>query len=527
MIKGLFDKLVLSEKEKKEIQEFYEQYHSDEIRDISREEYGEFTRNGRRIGYEKLYFDRRRRICGTLMMYKAYRGAYLDELQSLIKAICKEYSWALPAHTAASDDPTREIDLFAAETAMMLTEIAYLLSDILPEKVLQLIEQEVTSRVISVFEKRRFHWETAEHNWSAVCGGCIGMVYLYRDCSVPERIMNAMEAYLRGIGDDGACLEGVQYWSYGFGFYLFFAQLLKERTNVDIINSEKVRKLARFGMSMYMKGGAFNYADCSSDAAPLAGLSGLICNVYRGKIFAPDCRHERTDDCGRFPYYIRSFLYTPVYETAPMGETIYNTSQIYVYHGENFSFSVKGGCNNEPHNHNDVGSFIVADRDGQLICELGSGEYVDGYFDDKTRYGFLSCSSLGHSVPVINGKGQCAGSEFACDLFECANGYARLSIGGAYEADVKLIREIDIRGNIITLRDRFENTENAAERFISCMEPIVTERATLIGRLYMDKIFKIIKTEFAGHNGEKIPVYILECDAGGNMFELRMKIAHN
>lgn len=524
MIKRLFDRLTLSESEKKEIRIFYEKYHCDVVRDISRDEYGEFARTGKRIGYEKLFFDRRRRICGTLMMYKAYGDAYLDELRELLRAVCEEYSWALPAHTISSEDPTREIDLFAAETAMMLTEIAYLLSDALPEEDLSLIENEVTDRVISVFETRRFHWETAEHNWSAVCGGCIGMVYLYRNRPVPECIMKAMAAYLRGIGEDGACLEGVQYWSYGFGFYLFFAELLKERTGVDITASDKVRRLARFGISMYMAGGAVNYADCSSDAMPLAGLSGLICSIYPGEIFAPVCKHERVDDCGRLPYYIRSFLYMPVYDTAPMRETIYNKSQIYVYHGENFTFSVKGGCNNEPHNHNDVGSFIVADRTGQLLCELGSGEYVDGYFDDKTRYGFLCCSSLGHNVPVINGGEQRTGAEFACDLFECGNRRARLSIGGAYGAGIKLIREINICDNEIILRDSFENAESITERFISRIEPKIKNNSTFVGGMTVDRAFNVIKTEYTGHDGDMIPIYILECSTAERVFELKISL---
>ena len=78
--------------------------------------------------------------------------------------------------------------------------------------------------------------------------------------------------------------------------------------------------------------------------------------------------------------------------------------------------AIKGGSNDEPHNHNDVGHFIYISGDKVISADLGAGEYTRDYFGDG-RYGILCCSSLGHSLPVIDGQGQKAGKQHRADVF--------------------------------------------------------------------------------------------------------------
>jgi hypothetical protein len=74
--------------------------------------------------------------------------------------------------------------------------------------------------------------------------------------------------------------------------------------------------------------------------------------------------------------------------------------------------AAKGGHNDEPHNHNDIGSFIVHWRGESLIADLGAGRYVRDYFHDEQRYTFLQTRSRGHSVPLVNECEQQAGASF-------------------------------------------------------------------------------------------------------------------
>ncbi|MFR6332585.1 MAG: hypothetical protein ACLUOI_29915 [Eisenbergiella sp.] len=74
--------------------------------------------------------------------------------------------------------------------------------------------------------------------------------------------------------------------------------------------------------------------------------------------------------------------------------------------------AAKGGNNGESHNHNDV-KLPASGGDEMLLTDLGAGEYTRDYFSEK-RYEILCNHSFGHSVPVIDGKGQKEGTEYAC-----------------------------------------------------------------------------------------------------------------
>ena len=94
--------------------------------------------------------------------------------------------------------------------------------------------------------------------------------------------------------------------------------------------------------------------------------------------------------------------------------------------------AAKGGNYGESQNHNDVGSFLYLAGDEMLLTDLGAGEYTRDYFGEK-RYDILCNHSFGHSVPVIDGKGQKEGTEYACSHFEAdGSGRTVISFGQAY-----------------------------------------------------------------------------------------------
>src|SRR5699024_5371953 len=93
----------------------------------------------------------------------------------------------------------------------------------------------------------------------------------------------------------------------------------------------------------------------------------------------------------------------------------FNHGQIYLQRNQSFQFATKGGHNDEPHNHNDLGHFILYYKGEPLLIDLGAGEYNKDYFSDK-RYQFIQTSSLGHSVPVICGQQQLTGKQATAEL---------------------------------------------------------------------------------------------------------------
>jgi hypothetical protein len=392
-----------------------------------------YEKEGTRLEYERPYFDRRRRLLGlTLAALLDDTGRYLQALEDLIWEICGEYTWSVPAHIpfgleaslAGSRSVPHVIDLFAAETAHGLAETLYLLEDKLNPWIAYRIRSEIEERTLkSLFDNPvPFHWEYCTHNWGSVCAGAVGMTALLtvrdpdRLAGMMDRIIRTMECYLEGFGEDGGCAEGIGYWTYGFGYYTYFADMLETATagKLRLLDGEKLRRIAAFPLAITMSENRFvNYSDASDSVTLHTGMvSRLVkrCGVDAPYMDAVPSFHQ--DHCYRFAHTARNLLWTDpdlLGSPVPEGEDVLSDLQWIMSrirgNGGLLSFSAKGGHNEEPHNHNDLGHFIVHANGVSLLTDLGAGVYTRDYFGEK-RYTFLHNRSLGHSVPVIEGTEQ-------------------------------------------------------------------------------------------------------------------------
>lgn len=221
-----------------------------------------FQEDGDRHAYESAYFARRKRLTafGLLAWLEPQHSPYLEALLDTVWAVCDEYTWCLPAHLpAGAGKHTEYIDLFAAETAFTLAELLTLTGGSWPETVRMRTRGEVERRVLGPYESNRnFGWETARHNWSAVCAGSIGAaaIHLVEDAdrlrNILARVLTSLDCFLEGFGEDGVCKEGYGYWLYGFGYFTYFADLLRRRSSgaLDLFARDKVRSIAMFQSSM-------------------------------------------------------------------------------------------------------------------------------------------------------------------------------------------------------------------------------------------------------------------------------------
>ncbi len=74
--------------------------------------------------------------------------------------------------------------------------------------------------------------------------------------------------------------------------------------------------------------------------------------------------------------------------------------------------AAKGGHNNESHNHNDIGEFVVY-RDGlPLLIDAGVETYSRKTFSPQ-RYEIWTMQSAYHNLPTIDGVQQAPGEQFA------------------------------------------------------------------------------------------------------------------
>jgi len=521
----------------------------DVIPSLKYTDYKLYFETGDRNTYEKSYFSKRIRLNTLAILALIYpeKCEYIEKLHDTIWAICDEYTWVVPAHLQKYPETEFDtVDLFSSETAFALAEIKYLLSERLDEHIKKRIDNEIKTKVLDAYLKKEQRWEKWENNWAAVCAASVGAAFMYvspdKFESVKERLSLTMDCFLKGYKDDGACPVGLSYWEYGFGFYIWYADLLDDFTfgREKLLDNEKIQSIAAFAEKTYLtENVTLTFSDANPGASLMVGMCHFLKTIYGDHMVLPPTELRTDDHCGRWCHHIRSFVFfNPAFlntEFKNAAEYHLPDTEWYIKRTKGYSFAIKGGHNDEPHNHNDIGTFIVAKGDEEIIADLGCGEYTKDYFHPDTRYGILCNSSLGHSVPVINGKGQKEGRQYKGSLTVCEN-EVTVNMKNAYDDDSlkKLERKIRFSEDGITLSDSFDFVPGGSyvSRFVTCIKP--TEQSGKLflkgAELIFDKekwdvsITRDAHTSHIAH--EKIKVYLIDFKPKEKqtLFELKLKI---
>ena len=498
------------ERYKKQIEALAGQMRTEQLPPLTEELFALFETTGNRLKYEEVYFKRRKFLAVFGMAACIFkRRADVEKLSEVLLEVCEEECWALPAHVnrATDVDWRNTVDLFASETAQTLAEIITFVNgelpkeSRLPETVCERVRKEIECRIFQPFfesEPNYGCWECADHNWNAVCAGSIGSACIYlmeekekeRLDVCLKRLCHSLDYYLKGFREDGACMEGIGYFTYGMTYFVGFAEQLLRYSgrNINLFANEKLRKIAEFQQKNYFQSGqTISFSDGDMQARFRMGLTSYLAEQY-DTVKIPEeslaCDFE-SDSCYRFMGLMRDYLWTKeerknraelLEERKAARHDVLSSAQWSICESENGAgFAIKGGDNGEPHNHNDVGSFLYLLRGEQLITDLGAGEYTKEYFG-AGRYEILCNSSLGHSVPIINGKLQCAGKEYrASYFFADGAGTTELEFAGAYgnQPGNKLVRkaEFSLKDGSLTITDSF-TLDDKAESFT---EQLVTQ----------------------------------------------------
>ncbi|MDR6549854.1 heparinase II/III family protein [Paenibacillus qinlingensis] len=525
--------------------------------------------DGNRKTYEAVYFHRRQRLAafGLLSWLWPEREDYRDGLLDIVWAICNEFSWCVPAHYEqmpghaairqsvldphiGNHDPALEIDLFAAETAFTLAEILQLTGEGWPEAVRGRIYREIYRRVFIPYLNNAYFWEAVRNNWAAVCAGSIAAaaIYVIEDSQelamVLEKALPILDLFLEGFGEDGACLEGYMYWSYGFGFYTYAAQLLERRTagGINLFEHPKVKEIALFQQKSFLTGRkTVNFSDSQDEADVNIGLT----HEWARRVpdmHIPEYSFEGKliyDHCGRFAPALRKLIWFDVnlkgtdWEEASyyLPDAQWLISRVHQPNGS-FCFAAKGGYNDEPHNHNDIGHFMLTAGEETFLADMGAGLYTKQYFS-PARYTFIGNGAQGHSIPMINHELQLTGKEIKAKVLKAEIGpdddrftldlkdtYGQLNLH-AFERSWTWQK--DCIPPRLQLEDHFEFTEginSVKERFICAMEPKSYEQ----GRVQLEGIrYRLViqfdhellnpsveQLKFLNHFGKDVTFYALD-----------------
>jgi hypothetical protein len=392
--------------------------------------YLSFIEKGSRKESEAAYFERRKQLaafCFYLQYHQVTENNYKqiqDYLQELLWSVVNEFSWCVAAHLPQDEegflgDPALQIDLFAAETAAALAEIISIHSDIIHPYLQRQIRRQITDRILDPFLKKSWWWETVQSNWSAVCCGSIGMAALLleqgeRRRLILDKVDQGMVHYRKSFGEDGACEEGIGYWVYGFGYYIYYIAMRKELDpeyyHPTEIMPEKLKKLAEFPRLVQMSDSTFvPFSDVPARTLIPTGLLSYLQQEY--EVEMPACLAITPfdfDHCYRFAHISRNLWWTDsrIFHTELKDEATYlSNRQWLLQRRKDCFFAAKGGNNKEQHNHNDVGSFVLAVDGALFLADLGAGIYTADYFGEK-RYEYVQTRSRYHNLPLIQGQEQ-------------------------------------------------------------------------------------------------------------------------
>lgn len=429
----------------REIRDSAERYASIPMNVLPYSKFTGFHSTGDRAEYEADFTDRTKRMHVFAIMLLAEGSArWRTLLEDTLWEICNLYTWVLPAHVGLyhndypdgiwdQPEPPREtVDLAAASIAFAMAEIVDLLGDKLTW-VVHRMKQEIDRRIFGVYfyDPVPQNWELKTNNWPAVCASGIGIAaqYLIKDSELLAgmlwRVLNALKSHLNGFDHEGATSEGIAYWQYGFGHFEYFAELLRERTNgqVDLLADARVRQIARFSKACFLsEGRVLNFSDASDSVELSVGLFERL-KARDPEIVIPHQPLRAKSFLDSWPHLTRTLLWTGRNEPGNAAGNDGTNEDFYFeghqwaiaksYRGDKlYAFAAKGGHNQEPHNHNDLGHFIIHAAGVDELADFGAGQYTRQYFQPKHRYQLINCGSHGHSVPIVDGCLQQTGRQY-------------------------------------------------------------------------------------------------------------------
>ena len=154
--KKLQDIRMHHEKFRQQIQATGDLLRDQEMPELTEGLFSLYEKTGNRLVYENLYFERRRFLVvfGLLSIWYG-REEDIHKLEEVMEVICKEETWALPAHVDRTEpDWRRTVDLFASETGQTLANILYLTKGKLSADLSERVKNMVIYRLLDSYMEK-------------------------------------------------------------------------------------------------------------------------------------------------------------------------------------------------------------------------------------------------------------------------------------------------------------------------------------------------------------------------------------
>ncbi|QHS58484.1 heparinase II/III domain-containing protein [Chitinophaga agri] len=409
-------------------------------------------RTGNRTQYQAIA-GKRREVLGTLLLAEVYenKGRFIDPIINGVWSVCEESFWGVPAHLPSSfkglmDVSQPFVELFSAETATLLAWVDYFLGpqlDAASPQIRKRIYYETNRRIFEPLMTKHHGWMATgangrrPNNWNPwICSNWLNAVLLLeRDddkrTAAVARVLGVLDAFLNPYPADGGCDEGPGYWGAAAASLYDNIAMLNLATNNAFEYVYDDRKFAEMGKFIYRAQISERYFLDFADADPQPGMAAGM--IYRfGKDIKDEemmrfgawyLKGENQSAVGGYHFFRRLFaiFMQDEFRKAEKGLSLpgdvwWPDLQVMVARDkegttDGFFVAAKGGHNDESHNHNDIGNYVVYYDGLPVLIDIGRGTYTAKTFSSK-RYDIWYNRSDHHNVPTVNGYPQSAGAQF-------------------------------------------------------------------------------------------------------------------
>ena len=509
---------------------------------ITATDYLAFDHNGSRKVMEDPFEENNSALsCLVLAELAEGKGRFVDKIADGVWYYCEMTSWALSAHTAREQTiktslPNYEqhiIDLTSSDMGSFLTWTYFFLKDKLDQVqplISKRLHKNIQERILDPYMNRSDFWwqafdstpHTTVNNWNPWCNFNVLTCFMLLENN-PEKLsaavyrtMISVDKFIDKSNSDGACEEGPSYWGHAAGKMYDYLQILNLATagKIRIFDEPMIKNMGEYiSKSFIGNDWVVNFADASAKGGGLPGVIfrfGKAVNSNEMKQFAA---YLFQLDTTKSYYNSDRDLFRCLENLAShneMAKTVAalsnqnsmwypQTEFCYMRNQNGFFFAAKGGYNNESHNHNDVGSFILYLNKTPMFIDAGVGTYNRKTFSNE-RYSIWNMQSSYHNLPVINGVSESDGAQFRSKnvKFNSKESSFKLDLENAYLKDAavkKWSRCYQLVKNGLVINDVFELNEIKAPtklNFLIVVQPIII----IPGVVTLEKDGVILKIQY-------------------------------
>lgn len=440
-------------------------------------QYAAYPLRGERVVYEDPVFARIERLTRAVALAAATgEERWLSEAADGLWLLCEQSTWCWPAHddafarfgTVTPSRSTPYLDLGAGEAVAAIGWAVAAIGTELDERFPGLsdrLRDEAEIRVFRPFlDRDDWHWLGLDgrlHNWNPwILGNVIVAAATLAEPGearlVVDRAIAGIDRYLAAMPADGAIDEGYEYWWNGAGRALEVLDVLDRigGAPLDLGGMPGLAALLRFPQRMQLSAGWYvNVADAQAradDDRPWHVLHRWALRLGLTDVAAYAASHRRPGTpvvsaglgAGRLLTALLDEDWRAATPASPPLPSSVELPSVQLALARETSGSdrglavtLKGGHNGENHNHNDVGSVIVALDGVPAVIDVGRPTY-DARTFGPDRYDIWSMRSEWHSTASPRGRMQGVGAEFAARVFRGGDdgdvAAWQVEIGGAY-----------------------------------------------------------------------------------------------